>query len=179
MRRIKWIIFKNLVGVYPFVRRGLSSLLTWKEGWLCNALSKLPQNCADNSHPRPPSSCRSVPVWLEKVGQDFPPPSLSVRACGLSLSFSPSVAQLIADLRKEKRESRTGYTREKHDITATAGCPSLTKNFCVRACVRAGCWAETHTIAKICFSHFWKKSLHWTHLYGLGWRAWHAVRLFV
>lgn len=111
----------------------LRSLLTWKEGWLCNELSKLPQNSADNSPSLPPCVAHHTPApclfGSRKVGQDFPLrsfpllffPCRPVRACmsSLSLLSPPPLSWLLTYVRKKKEsESRTGYTGEKHYITS-------------------------------------------------------------
>lgn len=112
----------------------LSSLLTWKEGWLCNELSKLPQNSADNLHSSPSllvshitHSLRACLARESRAGFSFAllsPPIFSPASCASvheqSIAAIPSATQLITALCKGKKtnESRTGYTREKHYITS-------------------------------------------------------------
>lgn len=113
----------------------LSSLLTWKEGWLCNELSKLPQNSADNFHPSPSllvshitHSLRACLAWKSRAGFSFAllsSPIFSLASCASmheqSIAAIPlPFSWLLTYVRGGggMSESRTGYTREKHYITS-------------------------------------------------------------
>lgn len=98
----------------------LSSLLTWKEGWLCNELSKLPQNSADNLHSSPSllvshitHSLRACLAWKSRAGFSFAllsPPIFSPASWASvheqSIAAIPSATQLITALCKGKKNER-------------------------------------------------------------------------